>query len=87
MWRVFGQLLRRTVRRSLRREELWSGNRESLRMAFFSRDSILRWAIRTYPPRKREYPKLLAQLEHAHLAVIRLRSPTETRRWLDGLPR
>ncbi len=83
--RVFGQLLRRTLRRALRREELWNGNRESLRMSFFSRESILLWAIRTYPRRKREYPELLARPEHAHLRVIRLRSPAETRRWLDGL--
>lgn len=85
--RVFLQLLRRTVRRSLRREELWSGNRESLRKAFFSRDSILLWAIRTHARRKREYPELFARPEHAHLTVVRLRSPREARRWLAGVPR
>ncbi len=85
--RVFGQLLRRTIRRSLRREELWNGNRESLRMSFFSRDSILLWAIRTYRRRRRQYPELLSKPEHAYLKVIRLRSPAETRRWLDGLAR
>jgi len=84
---VFGQLLRRTIRRSLRREELWNGNRESLRMSFFSRESILLWAIRTHPRRKRQYPELLSKPEHAYLKVIRLRSPAETRRWLDDLPR
>lgn len=83
--RVFGQLLRRTVRRALRREELWNGNRESLRMSFFSRESILLWAIRMHGRRKRQYPGLLARPEHGHLNVIRLRSPAETRRWLDGL--
>ncbi|QAA76947.1 MAG: Adenylate kinase [Candidatus Bipolaricaulis sibiricus] len=83
--RVFGQLLKRTLRRALRREELWNGNRESLRMSFFSRESILLWAVRTHRWRKREYPALLGRPEHAHLRVIRLRSPVETRRWLDGL--
>jgi len=28
-YRVIAQLLRRTIRRGLRREELWNGNRES----------------------------------------------------------
>jgi ribose 1,5-bisphosphokinase PhnN len=37
LWRV----LTRTVRRVLTREELFSGNRESLRMAFFSRESVI----------------------------------------------
>ncbi|MCX7750264.1 MAG: AAA family ATPase [Candidatus Bipolaricaulota bacterium] len=84
-WRVFLQLLRRTLRRSLRREELWSGNRETLRQAFLSRESILLWAIRTHRRRRREYAGLLARPEHAHLTVIRLRSPQEAWRWLSGV--
>jgi adenylate kinase family enzyme len=45
MWR----LLRRTIGRVLRREDLWgTGNRESFRSAFMSRDSILLWAIKTH---------------------------------------
>lgn len=86
-WRVFLQLLRRTLRRSLRREELWSGNRETLRQALLSRESILLWAIRTHRRRKREYPELLARPEYAHLIVIRLRSPREAHRWLAGVGR
>jgi len=83
--RVFTQLLRRTILRVVCREELWNGNRESWRTSFFSRDSILLWAIRTHRRRKREYPELLARPENAHLTVIRLRSPAETRRWLATL--
>ena len=37
----------RTLRRGLRREELWNGNRESLRLAF-SRESIVLWVLRTH---------------------------------------
>jgi len=80
--RIMGQLLRRTVRRSLLREELWSGNRESLRTSFFSRDSILLWALTTYRRRRRNYPQLLALPQHSHLQVVHLRSPGETERWL-----
>ena len=36
VWRLF----LRTVRRGLKREVLWNGNRESLRMNFLSRDSL-----------------------------------------------
>jgi len=84
--RVFGQLLRRTLRRAARREELWSGNRESFRLSFLSRDSILLWMIRTFPRRKRQYAELLARPENAHLHAIVLRTPRQTRRWLDALP-
>ncbi len=71
------RLLRRTVRRVLRREELWNGNRETLRNVIFSRESLLLFAIRTYPGRRRRYP-----VELAAYPVVRLRSPKEVDAWL-----
>ena len=41
----FWRLLKRTVRRGLRRESLWGTNYESLRLSFFSRDSLLLYAL------------------------------------------
>jgi len=84
--RIMAQLVRRTLRRALTREEIWNGNRESLRTALFSRDSILLWALQTYRQRRREYRALFGQPEHRHLTVIHLRSPRETAHWLAGLP-
>lgn len=81
---VFWRILYRTLRRVVLREELWNGNRESLRM-MFSRESILVWVITTYHRRKREYPELLARPEHGHLTVYRFRSPRETDSWLTTL--
>lgn len=81
---ILGRLLRRTARRVVTGEELWNGNREELRNAI-SRDSIILWALKTYRRRRREYPELLAQPEHAHLSDIRLRSPRETDQWLKLL--
>jgi adenylate kinase family enzyme len=82
---ILWQLVRRTLRRSLKREELWSGNRETLGKALFSRESLLLYALKTHRRRKREYPTLLSRPEHAHLALVRLRSPRETREWLSTL--
>ena len=49
-WRVFSQLVPRTVRRRLRRVQLWNGNVEPpLWTVFTDRDHLLRWAWRTYP--------------------------------------
>lgn len=79
---VFGRLLRRTLRRSVTREELWSGNRESFQKAL-SRDSILVWFFRTHWKRRRDTPELIAQFPH--LRVVRLRTPREAARWLAGL--
>lgn len=40
-------------------------------------------ALRSHMRLGREYPKMLAQPENQHLAVVRLRSPQATRRWLE----
>jgi adenylate kinase family enzyme len=41
---IMTRLLRRTLRRVVAQEELWSGNRETWQQTF-SRDSILLWAL------------------------------------------
>ena len=82
---IMSRLILRTVSRAITREELWNGNRESIRLSFFSRDSILLWALQTYKRRRREYPILFAQPETAHLEVIRLRSPKASAAWLASL--
>jgi adenylate kinase family enzyme len=79
---IMARLLWRTIGRSVTGQELWHGNRESLRTSFFSRDSILLWGLQTYRRRRRNYTSLLGQPEHAHLAVVHLRSPRAARVWL-----
>jgi adenylate kinase family enzyme len=86
LWVIMRQLLWRTFRRILTGEELWNGNREVVSKTFFSRDSILLWALQTYPRKRREFPALLSEPEHAHLQVVHLRSPRATRVWLASLP-
>jgi adenylate kinase family enzyme len=83
--RVFAQLLKRTMRRAVSREPLWHGNRESLGRSFFSRESILLWAVKTHRRRRTQYRKLLADRENARPRVVRLRSPREAERWLRGI--
>lgn len=80
---ILWRLLFRTLRRILTQEELWNGNRVSFRRTFLSRDSILWWAIKMYPRRRREYPELLTRPEYAHLQTIHFRSPRQTRAWLE----
>jgi adenylate kinase family enzyme len=87
LWLILWRLVLRTFRRTLTGEELWSGNRERFREQFFSRNSLLLWALQTYRLRRRNYPRLLAQPEHAHLRLVRLRSPRETAACLDRMAR
>jgi adenylate kinase family enzyme len=70
MWR----LLRRTLRRVWSREELWgTGNRETFRNAFLSRDSILLWAIKTHR-RNRQRFTVECQLLGKDKTVVRLQN-------------
>lgn len=84
---VWLRALRRTVVRSLQREELWSGNRESLSRALFSRDSILLWILKTYRSRRRENHRLLDSPEYAHHRIIELKRTADADRLLQEADR
>ena len=81
------RLLRRTVLRAVRREELWHGNRETFRHSFAGKDSIMLWFLRTFRRRRRQYEAAMADPANAHLTLVRLRSPREAERWRAGIPR
>lgn len=84
---VLWRLLLRTVHRGLRRPELWNGNRESIGRQLFTRDSLLLWALRSHGRHRREIPSELEKGEHAHLTLVRLRTPRAAEEWLATLPR
>lgn len=73
--RTLAQAVRRAFRRSLSREELWpgTGNRESLRKSFFSRDSIILWTLKSYGSNRARYREMMAA-RHA-FPVLRIGSP------------
>ena len=73
-WRILMQVLKRTLRRSLKGEVLWAGNRETLRKALFSRDSILLWAITQLGPICRRYRAVMADPSWSHIQFVRIQS-------------
>jgi adenylate kinase family enzyme len=81
--RVLRQVVRRTVVRRLRRVELWNGNLEPpLWTIFGDPDHIVRWAWTTHGlagPRVQQ-----AQRTRPELPVVRLRSRSDIRSWLQG---
>jgi adenylate kinase family enzyme len=83
---VFWRMLKRTIRRAVTQEELWNGNRESFwkHLMLWSDESLFNWLFKTYWRRKREYPKLFALPENAHLQVIHFKHPKETEHWLHN---
>jgi adenylate kinase family enzyme len=80
MWR----LLRRTVRRVTTREELWgTGNRETWRNSFLSRQSILLWALKTHRRNRVKYA-LECEFLAKEKRVVRLRSRGEVERFVTA---
>jgi hypothetical protein len=82
------RLVARTIRRWARREELWNGNRETLRGVLSGDDPLIGYALRTAPRRRQRYPRELARYR-----VARLRTPAEVEAFLrtaspaEGQPR
>ncbi|HEY1230483.1 MAG TPA: AAA family ATPase [Ramlibacter sp.] len=83
--RVFMRVIARTVQRAVSGEALWSGNRESLQRAFFSRESILLWVLRNHAKRRQQFAALRQAAGDAPPAWIELRSPREVAAWLRSV--
>lgn len=84
-WTVFGRVLRRTLGRGLRRTELFNGNRESMRMAFLSRDSVLLWSLTTWHKNQIKFAALRNSPEYAHLQWTELTHPAQAQAFIARL--
>ena len=74
------RLARRTFERWRSQEELWNGNRENLKAAFWGGDALFPWAVRSHFRHRLEWPRL-----HERRALVRLRSPREVDAWMAGV--
>ena len=83
--RVLWRGLVRTLGRIVTRRLLWNGNRESVRLTFFSRHSILRWIVTDHGRRRRSFSALRASGPFAGKTWHVHRTPRETARWLASL--
>lgn len=81
------QVTKRTICRALTQQEIWpeTGNRESLRKAFLSKDSIIWWVITTHRKHRKRYTSITASPAHSHISFIRLNSHTDVASFLEGL--
>ncbi len=82
---VFSRVLRRTLGRGLIRTRLSHGNRESLRMALFSKDSILLWSLTTYAKNRTKFAALRADKEFAHLQWTEITEPSQARSFIRAV--
>jgi adenylate kinase family enzyme len=85
-WLILYQVIVRTIRRSLTKEELWAGNRETLKKAFFERDSIILWCLTNLGKVRRHYLAAMSDPRYRHIRFVRIRSRKELAAFLASLP-
>jgi adenylate kinase family enzyme len=80
---VMRQLLFRTIRRAWTREVIFSENRESWRLSFFSRDSILLWGWTQFDRYRARYQRLFDHLRSRSDSpvLVHIRDPRQLARW------
>jgi len=88
-WRTMYRAVRRAVSRSLSGEELWegTGNRESFRRSFLSRDSIVWYTMRSHAPTRRRILALMAEPQYGGIRFVRLTTPKATAAFLETVRR
>lgn len=80
---TMAQVVRRTLRRRWRRQELWNGNLEPpLHTIMRDPEHIIRWAWRT----RNKHRQLVAEavIARPELPIVHLRTHRESTRWLQG---
>lgn len=82
---VFSRLLRRTLGHGITRKRLSHGNRESLRMAFLSKESVLLWSLSTYAKNQAKFADLREHGKYAHLQWIEFSEPSEASTFLKAI--
>jgi hypothetical protein len=73
------RLTRRTAWRWFRNEELWNGNRETLKDMFWGREALFAWAVSSHFRHRKQLP-----LQLVGRPVVRLRSVGEVADWLSA---
>ncbi|EIC86336.1 shikimate kinase [Serratia sp. M24T3] len=84
----FGRTLYQAVKRAIMRassgQELWvgTGNRETFRRSFFSRESIILWTLKTFYKNRKNYQQLMASPTGQRVKFVRIRSHQQAREFV-----
>jgi adenylate kinase family enzyme len=81
MWRV----IKRTIIRIITQEELWAGNKETIKNSFFDKDSIILWAWNTYSTRKAQYKEMVKENPYKIKTYIVFKRPREAKGFVKEL--
>jgi adenylate kinase family enzyme len=80
---ILYRVLKRTIRRILLRIELWNGNKESIRSAFFSKDSVLLYSFTSFTENRRKFAVVRQESKYAHLQWIEISTSSQTKECIE----
>ena len=84
--RTLYRVANRSFKRSLNKTEIWpsTGNCETFRKSFFSRQSVILWANSSYKANKQTYCEMMESREYDHIWFVRLSSKRAVRSFLEA---
>ena len=74
---VLFRVIKRSLIRSFKNEELWAGNRETIWKQLFTRDSIILWTLNTFHPNRERFEVNSKNPEYSSIKFVRLCSRKE----------
>jgi adenylate kinase family enzyme len=83
--KILYRVTKRTFLRLMDRKPLWKNNRESLKMAFSPRYSIILYAIRTYKRKKEKLEKFMNTEKGKDILWIRIKNCRDETLFLESL--
>ena len=84
---VMRQIIFRSARRFFFRQELWNGNRETLRnlLSWDPQKSVIRWAWTQHNEYRSRYTDAMNSAAYDHITFVRLTSRVQLRTWLNKI--
>ena len=87
--RTIRQAVKRAVSRSISGQELWegTGNRETFRKSFMSKDSIVWYTMKSHARTRQRITALMADPQYAGIRFVKLTSPKAAEALLKSMQR
>ncbi|MGK3223671.1 adenylate kinase [Enterobacter soli] len=85
--RTLHQAVSRAFRRAWHKQELWpgTGNCESFRRSFFSRESIIIWTIKTWRSNRERYEADMRNPQYDHIRFVRITRRQDAEKLISSL--
>ena len=84
-WQIHWQVFKRCIGDIISGRNVWNGNRETWKRAFFSRQSILLYSLKSYGEHRRAFMEIVEARHKQGQTVQAFRSATQAENFLNSL--